>query len=303
MQKMNSRLGITEDVLPLNPSKPPYTVLFEGDRAHLNADSLQVITVQSIDEAARYLILLGDFCELYISPEFENAHPGLYDVLLATTPIKNYDEAPFDIETAAALMRKLPLDLISLVKSNIALKEGAKLPALIHRDMVHKASDKNVLISEPFSTGWLHYFNMFQETNELIFDHPSEHVQGLLLSEALRQAGIACTHLQGLPLEGKLVLLNFSTNYLSFIERNEPVVLRAYSNFIANGTSEDKNATFFIQVLQQGRICADSTVTTFACMNTQRQQQLNYRLEKIASRNKAHFENKLSRINELEPAK
>jgi hypothetical protein len=38
-------------------------------------------------------------------------------------------------------------------------------------------------------------------------------------------------------------------------------------------------------------------------MNTQRQQQLNNRLEKIASRNKAHFENKLSGILEWEPAK
>jgi hypothetical protein len=303
MQKMNYRSGITEDVLTLNPSTSPYTVLFDGDRPPLNADSMQIITTQSVDEAVRYLMLLGDHCELYISPEHESAHPGLYEELLASTPSGNNDEAPFDTETAAALMRKLPLDLKSLVKSNLALKEGDKLPPLINKNLVHKTSDDNILISEPFSAGWLHYFNMFQETNELTFDHPSEHVQGLLLSEALRQAGIACTHLQGLPLEGKLVLLNFSTNYFSFIERSDPIILRAFSSFRADDTSEDKNAAFFIQVLQQGRICADSTVRTFACMTTQRQQQLNNRLEKIASRNKTHFENRLNRILESEPAR
>ncbi|NTW51670.1 MAG: hypothetical protein HGB22_03690 [Chlorobiaceae bacterium] len=200
------------------------------------------------------------------------------------------------------MMRKLPLDLKSLTKSALALKEGGKMPPLINKELVHKSSDSNVLISEPFTTGWLHYFNMFQETTELTFDHPSEHIQGLLLSEALRQAGIACTHLQGLPIEGKLVLLNYSTNYFSFIERNEPVVLRAYSCFNANEGSQDKNATFFIQVLQWGRICADSKVTTFACMNTERQQQLNNRLEKIASRNKVHFESKVNRLLESELA-
>ncbi|NTW51667.1 MAG: hypothetical protein HGB22_03675 [Chlorobiaceae bacterium] len=212
------------------------------------------------------------------------------------------DEAPFDTETAAALLRKLPLDLNSLVKSHIALRDGDKLPSLIKMNLVHKTSDENVLISEPFSTGWIHYFNMYQETKELTFDHPSEHVQGLLISEALRQAGIACAHIQGLPAVGKLVLLNYSTNFYSFIERNEPIILRAYSSFTANETSEDKNASFFIQVMQWGRVCADSAITTFACLSIERQKQLNKRLEKIESRNKAHFETKVSKILESESA-
>ncbi|NTU57758.1 MAG: hypothetical protein HGB00_02390 [Chlorobiaceae bacterium] len=197
-------------------------------------------------------------------------------------------------------MRKLPLDLKSLMKSPLALRGGDNLPPAIKKELVHKTSDDNVLISEPFSTGWLHYFNMFQDTTELTFDHPSEHVQGLLISEALRQAGIASAHIQGLPADGKLVLLSYSTNFFSFIERNEPILIRAYSSFTANETSEDKNASFYIQVMQWGRVCADSTITTFACLTIPRQKQLNSRLVKIEARNKAHFETKVCNVLESE---
>jgi len=301
MQNTNNRQGNTEEELILNPGIPPYTLLFEGDSPPLTADALQIITVGTVDEAIRFLMLLGDSCKLYISPGYRDAHPDI-DAKAGAISLPDTDnETPFDTETAAELMRKLPFDLKSLLKSPLALRDGDKLPPPIEKSLVHKTSDANVLISEPFSTGWLHYFNMFQDTTELTFDHPSEHVQGLLISEALRQAGIACAHLQGLPSEGKLVLLSYSTNFFSFIKRSEPILLRAYSSFSANEGSEDKNASFYIQVLQWGRVCADSAITTFACLNTQRQKLLNDRLVKIESRNKAHFETKVNRVLETEP--
>jgi hypothetical protein len=302
MQKTNNRQGNTEEEHILNPGMPPYTLLFEGDSPPLTADALQIVTVESVDEAVRFLLLLGDSCKLYISPDFSSAHPEIDAKVRAISLPSSIDEAPFDTETAATLMRKLPLDLKSLLKSPLALRNGDKMPPPIEKSLVHKTSDANILISEPFSTGWVHYFNMFRETTELTFDHPSEHVQGLLISEALRQAGIACSHIQGLPSEGKLVLLNYSTNFFSFIERNEPILIRAYSSFSANESSEDKNASFFIQMIQWGRVCADSTITTFACLSTQRQKQLNERLVKIESRTKAHFETKVNKFLETEPA-
>lgn len=300
MQNTSTRKEITEDNRSLNPGSHTYTLLFDGDRPLLTANALQVITVETAEEAANYLKLLGNTCELHLSDEFRSAHPDIEVTIRALRSTNHCDEPPFDTDIAAAMIRKLPLDLKSLVKSNLRLKDGDKLPPLIKKELVHKKSDDNVLISEPFSTGWLHYFNMFQETTELTFDHPSEHVQGLLISEALRQTGIACAHLQGLSPEGKLVLLNFSTNFYSFIERNEPIILRAYSDFAADETSEDKNVSFFIQVIQWGRVCADSSITTFASLRVERQKLLNERLIKIESRNKAHFEAKVNKVLESE---
>ncbi len=302
MQKTSTREEITEDNLSLNTGVPTYTLLFDGDRLPLTADALQVINVETAKEAADYLRLLGNSCELHISEEYRSAHFDIEATIRTLCSTNHIDEPPFDTETAAALIRKLPLDLKSLIKSNLRLKDGDKLPPLIKKELVHKTSNANVLISEPFSTGWLHYFNMFQETTELTFDHPSEHVQGLLISEALRQVGIACAHLQGLSPEGKLVLLNYNTNFYRFIERNEPILLRAYTGFSENESSEDKNASFYIQVLQWGRVCADSVITTFACLRIERQKQLNKRLEKIESRNKSHFESKVNKVLELESA-
>jgi hypothetical protein len=300
MQKTSNRKENTEEGFSLVFDAPAYTLIFDGDKPPLPNERLQVVTIDSIEEAIRFRKLLGSTCELYISPEYRCAHPDTDFEAGAICVSELSKEAPFDTETAAALMRKLPLDLKSLLKSPLALREGQTMPPLIEKSLVHKISDTNVLISEPFSTGWLHYFNMFQDTAELTFDHPSEHVQGLLISEALRQAGIACAHIQGLPPEGKLVLLNYSTNFFNFIECREPIILRAYSSFSADETSEDKNALFFIQVIQWGRVCADSAITTFACLNIQRQKQLNERLIKIESRTKAHFESKVNRILETE---
>ncbi|NTU54288.1 MAG: hypothetical protein HGA97_11465 [Chlorobiaceae bacterium] len=179
------------------------------------------------------------------------------------------------------------------MSSPLVLNEAQETPLIIDKNLVHKKSEKNVLISSPFTTGWIHHFNMFCDTTELIFDHDSEHIQGLLISEALRQTGIACAHIQGLPPEGKLVLLNFNTNFFNFVERKSPIIMRAYCDFHPCDSGSDKNISFYIQVLQWGRICVDSSITTFACMNTFRQQQLNNRLIKIAARQKTHFDAKI----------
>jgi hypothetical protein len=290
------------DLLTLNPGKKSFTMLFEGDKLPLQAEDLQVVNVNSVDEAARYLLLLGESCEIFISSDYRKANPEVYaEAKMLSYPLCR-KEPPFDIETAAILMKKLPLDLKNLVKSPIAITLEDRLPCTINKKYVHKKNKSNVLISEVFSSGWLHYFNMFNETEELTFDHSSDHVQGMLMLEALRQAAVATAHIQGLSFDGGLALLNYDTNFFHYLECNAPIILRAYCSFTANETSEDKDAPIYIQVMQWGKVCAEATLEAFAFMSSQRYQNQRERVEKISTRNKMRFETKVSRLLKLEPS-
>ncbi len=289
-------------ILTFNPGKKPFTLVFDGDKIPSQGGLLQAVTVSSLDEAARYLLLLGESCEIFISNDYRKENPEVYAEVRTLSYPSLRSAPPFDIETAADLMKKLPLDLKSLMKSNIAITAADRLPRTIEKKFVHKKSDVNVLISEVFSRGRLLYFNMFNETEELTFDHTSDHVQGMLMLEALRQAAVATAHIQGLPFDGGLALLNYDTNFFHYLERDVPIILRAYCSFTADETSKDKEAPIYIQVIQWGKVCADATLKAFAFINSQHYQQQKERVEKISSRSKIQFETKINRILEAAPS-
>jgi 2-oxo-3-(phosphooxy)propyl 3-oxoalkanoate synthase len=290
-------------ILTLNPGRKPYTLLFDGDKLPLQAGALQVVNVESVDEVSRFLMLLGDACEIFISPDFRINNPGVYALLKSLSYPSLKGAPPFDIETAAALMKKLPLDLKSLVKSPLALTLEDSAPKTIEKKFVHKKNDANVLISESFDSGRLHHFNMLEETEELSFDHTSDHVQGMLMLEALRQAAIATAHLQGLSFDGGLGLLKYNTNFFHYLESGAPIILRAYCSFSADETSEDKEAPIYIQVIQWGKVCAEATLNAFAYMSSKRYEQQRERIEKISSRSQMQFKAKVSKFVEEDATK
>ncbi|NTW74941.1 MAG: hypothetical protein HGB29_08765 [Chlorobiaceae bacterium] len=284
------------DTSPLPVSSPTYTLLIDGDTIPSAEDGQQTVIASSAEEAARFLSLLGGACELVLSPTYHREHPGLHArILELATGLQDLD-APFDTGIAAELMHKLPLDLKGLLRSPIAIASGTPAPPPISKRLVHKRYDENILVSEPCSIGWLRYFNMFLSSGELRFDHESGHVQGMLMIEALRQAGIASAHLQGLPNDGMLALMEYRTNFFSFLECTAPIVLRTYCSFTATETSQDKEACIYLQVMQWGRICAEAHLKAYACMSNQQCQKKEDRIEKIASRHRNLFESKLARM-------
>ncbi|MBN1696654.1 MAG: hypothetical protein JW881_03980 [Spirochaetales bacterium] len=60
------------------------------------------------------------------------------------------------------------------------------------------------------------------------FEHPNEHLPGMMLIEAARQFMIACGHLFGkIPLKGcQFVLSNFGVEFMRFTELNYPITIR-----------------------------------------------------------------------------
>ena len=301
IQRTFRRSKKDDSVLTLNPGRKPFTLLFAGDTLPSQDSVLQTVSVSSFEEATRFLYLLCNTCELYISPEYCRLNPEVYSEAKALSYSAFKTETSFDMETAAALMRKLPFDLKSLLKSPLAITPDDVLPCSIDKKFVHKKSDSNVLISEFYSAGNLLYFNMFNDTEELTFDHASDHIQGMLMLEALRQAAVAITHILGLSLEGKLALLSYNTNFFHYLERDSPIVIRAYGSFSADKTGDDSDVTVFLQVMQCGKVCAEAELKAFAFMSNHRYLQQKERIEKISSRCKMQFEAKVSRILEAEP--
>jgi hypothetical protein len=301
---MTQQTGYSQD----NTHKPsgllsgstPYLLLFNDDNTAVPDDKALIVKVDSIDLAVSYFHLLGDACKPCISPEYQRDQPCIHEKIIAIAAQELGIEPAINIELAATLMSKLPFDLASLIGSPIAVLPEHQPPSFIRKEMAHKTDDANVMVSEPFSTGNLHYFNMFLNTKELTFDHPSDHVQGMLILEALRQAGIATAHLQGLPMTGKLALLSYNTTFSSFIERGHPIILRSYSNFHADENSEPKEYQVCIQAFQWGKVCVETVIKAFACMNDLQQQQLDQRLDRIVSRQKAQFATKINRILETD---
>jgi hypothetical protein len=297
-QQTNHHSGTANSARCVVLDTASYCLLIKGDSLPFSAEERSVLIAESPEEACDFQRLLGDACQPFLSQEYRRLHPGLYEKLEAIAVSGLGIEAPLGIDTAARLMKKLPLDLNRLFNSPIALSQEDPLPAPIRKNLVHKHDEANVLVSEPFTTGWLRYFNIFSETTELKFDHHSAHVQGMLILEALRQAGIASAHCQGLPLDGKLALLNYNTNFYFFLERDSPVTCRTYCSFTANETSEDKEACIYIQVFQWGRVCADAVLKAFACINSQRCEQKEQRLKKITERQRKNFDLKIKKIHE-----
>ena len=296
--KWKSRKG--EGLLSSVPGGKSYTLVFEGDTLPDGHSARNVVKVTSLAEVMIYYGLLGASCEMYISPEYRYSHfellKGLEGVRIS---LANEALAEAEAETVASLLRRIPLDISGLLESSLAVKDEDVVPGVIEPEVVHKVNPANALLSEPYFAGRLVYYNMLKHTEELKFDHGSDHVQGVLLLEAMRQAGIATTHLVGgLPLTGKLTLTSYCTNFYSYIEHSAPVVLRTYVSYAVPEEVSDKDYFVLCQVFQWGKLCAEATLGVVAFIG-ERYDKHRTRTEKISARNKRLFTSKIQAIEKL----
>ncbi len=295
--------GLASDAktIGITPGIRSYALIFEDDSEPPAPPTGRTVKqVNSLMEAEQLCLLLGPACEIFVSDTYRQAHPEVAASLQRMAEAEQAgQEVPFDIETGSAIMRRLPLDLKGLMNSPIALLDTDPLPPRIDQNLAHKANENNVLITEPYTTGWVRYFNMLQETEELQFDHPSDHVQGMLMLEALRQAGIASAHLQGLPPEGKLALMVFNSNFTSFVDLTTPVIIRTYCSFTPHDEyRKDREACIFLQIFQSGRVCAETVLKAFACLNERDCRDKEIRLAKIVSGQRKRYVSQVNRIIE-----
>ncbi len=282
------------ELLSTVPGAASYTLVFEDDRLPDHHNCFNVVKVNSLAEVKIYYGLLDASCEMYLSPEYRDSHVELLrEIEELQLSFAHEALAEAEAETVAALLHKVPLDLAGLLQSPLAVKDEDVIPGIIDPKVIHKKNPANALLTEPYYAGKLVYYNMLRHTEELRFDHESDHVQGMLLLEAMRQAGIATTHLMGgLPVTGKLILMSYCTDFYGYIEHDAPVLLRTYVSYVPPEEESEKEYFVICQAFQWGKLCAETTMGVMA-FPERLYDKHRKRTEKITARNKRLFESKI----------
>ena len=190
------------------------------------------IPVKNVEEAELLAAVLQEHCGLYLGARAAE-HRELADWAEAT-PVGvdvggRWKKAP--PENLSELLARVPVRN-PLSEGRQLFAEGESLPmARIDPVLVHKKDPANVLLANACRVGAFQQFNTFVESPEFHFDHPSEHVQGMLLTEIARQAGIATLHLVGMPLDWVIVLTRLTLEFQQFVRHDVPLVIRTFASF------------------------------------------------------------------------
>ncbi|MCG8346064.1 MAG: hypothetical protein MI685_13015 [Chlorobiales bacterium] len=293
-----SRQNVIRKYVPVSERKP-YTLIFEDEDFSEDGTGTQKIEVSSYEEILFYIGILGDSVEVYLSQKFKDNNLSTYEKIKALTYIqaKEYVRSHKVDKDVAKLMNKIPLDIKSLMHSPLAIKEDDSVPKALRKHYVHKKKDRNVMISEYFCKGDFLYFNMYDQTGEINFDHDSDHVQGLLVLEAMRQASIATTHISGeLPDEGTIALLNYDSGFYNFLELTAPIIIRTHTPFSFDPGDKDGDVLVICQVFQWGKLAAGGLLRGKAFPDKSRYVNYRMRTEKLQSRIKKQYDSKMSAI-------
>ncbi len=193
------------------------------------------------EEIPYYSLILGKCYDLYFPP-IKNSNNINVDWLV-------------DAEKIYEVFNKITPVHSDITRLDLALKVGDVVPQKIEKEFVHKKDVENVMISKPQRFGNMWYFNMLERSKEFNFDHESDHLQGMLLTEVARQTGIATVHLNGLSIKGKLNMSEMRVVFNNYAEIGSPVVVRSISgpSFISQG----QYSKYYIAVnlIQFGKIC------------------------------------------------
>jgi hypothetical protein len=257
------------------------------------------IHAEDLESLRNYKLILGNKWEVLGKSSGQLLSQFLkLDELYAIPALKKENLAAFS-HSVSNTLRTLQPDFESLSSLQLALFSQDTLPPRAPRELIHKNRNENVLISLPQKEGNFFWYNMFETTEELQFDHESDHVQGMLLMEGLRQASIAAAHQTGLPRGGSLALSSFDISFYSYVDKNYPILIRSFCH-LGGGAGEKEVFGFAIShVFQKGRLCAESIVSGQLFFSAQEYQTMRERTKSIIDRQTKKFEQKTSLYNHL----
>jgi hypothetical protein len=254
---------------------------------YLSHFDLCVVTDNPIN-VSNLLEGLGSLVYLRISDDFVLKNPKIKALSLN---LKNRPVVRDVIKQCLLDHPHLPFGL--LADSILALVSQDKLPNKLSQDLVHKISLDNVMLSQAINRAPFFYFNVFFDTPEFCLDHHALHIEGIRIFEALRQAALAAFHLSGLPLSQRVTLNTSSIKFYRYINRLEPVVVRAFLWVPDDGT----HPYALLQMYQIGHLCAMAEIDTNAVFVDNRVvSRLQASQEKKWQKELHHFENQISQI-------
>lgn len=178
-----------------------------------------------------------------------NREVELYSLALGNNLILDENKIEWDYRNPNEVLPIINnIDIPKLVKKNLV-----NLNKRISREYVHKEHTENILISEGLKDGNIIYFKGFEDSKEIIIDHESDHIQGIKIFEAIRQATLASFHLMGVQTDKIMAITNIEVNFKKFIEKN-----RDYYIQVIPACRIEGGAMFTVfKIIQDDSSCVD----------------------------------------------
>jgi hypothetical protein len=234
-----------------------YSIVYDKSNYGRDNDNC-VIPVSSRREVELLLLSLGEEATVNMDEQARKLC-NIWDWLYGRT----YSEIFSDLKWSCReenevldIIERIPLPK-TLNNSFLKLHKNDPEPERIEQEFVHKKNSENVIISKPYRYGNMFYFNGFNKSAEFNLDHNSDHLEGIIIFEATRQAGIASVHLAGVPLNGAMVILETTLRYKKFVECNEPYLIRTIPAIKQRGGY----SYGVYNVVQNGHTCATGYFT------------------------------------------
>lgn len=240
------------DFVVNNKLDKQYSIIFDGgglDRGRHNC----CIPVSSRRETELLLLCLGEEAGVILDQQTCRLYPDVSDWLLHRTYSEIFSNLKWSYREEDEVMdiiEKIPIPK-SLGQSMLKIDYNDPEPDRICQEYVHKLKNDSVLISKPYQCGNMYYFNGFKNSAEFSIDHESDHLEGIIIFEIARQAGIASAHLEGMPFSGAIIILKTSARYQKFIESGPPCLIRTIPAYKQKG-----GVGFCVyQIIQNGKSC------------------------------------------------
>lgn len=229
-----------------------YSIVFNGSNFDRDRNNC-FIPVNNRREVELLLLCLGEEAGVIMDEPTCKLYPDVSDWLLKRTYSEIFTGLKWSYreeDEVVNIIERIPLPK-TLGKGFLKMDRSDPEPPRIGREYVHKLKNESVLISKPYRCGNMYYFNGFKNSAEFTIDHDSDHLEGIIIFEIARQAGIASAHLEGMPFSGAIVILKTATRYQRFIESSEPYLIRTIPAYKQKG-----GVGFCVyNIIQNGKSC------------------------------------------------
>jgi A-factor biosynthesis repeat. len=240
-----------------------YSLVFDDSYVGNTQDC--IIQVKSRREIELLLLSLGKEASVIMDESVRKQHPDVCDWLYGRTYEEIFANLKWSYreeDEVVDIIEKIPLPT-SLSASHVQVNSTESEPELIDPEYVHKTHRQNILISKPYQCGNIFYFSGFQKSEEFHIDHLSDHLEGIIIFEAARQAGNASAHLAGMPFGGVNVILKTLNRYSKFVECLDPYIIRTIPAYKQRG-----GVGFCVyNIIQNGKSCASGYFQAIAYNN------------------------------------
>lgn len=236
-----------------------YSIVFDGSSFDENSSSC-IIPVKSCREVELLLLSLGEEASVIMDEHARMLHPHAWDWLYGRTYSEIFTDLKWsyrEVDEVIDIIERIPLPKTLHDNFYKTIHNNDPEPERINQEYVHKINKGNVLISKPYRCGNMFYFNGLKESSEFNIDHSSDHLEGIIIFEAARQASIASAHLNKIPFSGAIVILKAITQYTKFVECHAPYLIRTIP-----GVKQKGGYSFVVyNIIQNGHSCAKGYVT------------------------------------------